>query len=318
MSNEPSTTTGRGSESESTTTQYIPVKRISELFRTDGDHVGDADRVVVGAGLVALVVVSVGVALDVLVNLPFDPFVVPSPLRTIAAVGIPVILTLALVAVSIVAEQSTVRIGLLFVGIFGLLPVASRAATVPAVVAVILGGGVVLLGTNGWPTTYRALRRTLVGAVFVAGTAVSLGSTTGLLDGSARGVGGVLVLGGVTAMAVRTEADRIPIVGGVFAFLLAVFVSAASPYVVGSALLVAFAVAGVPHLLVAFAVGGATTATLAGIRRRDYPLAIGAPIVLLAGVPATVPRALAVILGATLVLVDITVHSDTSREVMST
>lgn len=320
MNNEPSTTkTGPNSETESTPTRDTSVRRIFDRLRTSGDRIGGTETVVVGSGLVALVTVALGVALAILANLPFDPIVVSSSLRTIVTGGIPVVSSLALVAIAVVAQQTTIRVGVLVAGVFGLLAVVSRAATVPAVVAVTLGGGVVVLGTNGWPMTYRTLRRKIIGGALLAGTAVSLGSSTGLLAGSTRGIGGFLVLGGVTMFAVRSETDRISIVGGVLGFLAVVFVSTTSPYVVGSALLVAFAVAGVPHLLVACAVGGATAATIAGLRRRDYALAVGTPLVLLAGVPATIPRALVVVLGATLVLVDITPlpARDTVREEVS-
>lgn len=321
MNNKPSTTKpGSNSETESTTTRDTRIRQGSELLRVGGDRIVNADRVVVGSGLIALIAVALGVALDVVANLPFDPFVAPSPLRTIATIGIPIVLALALVAIALVARQSTVRVGFLVAGVFGLLAVVSRAVTVPAVVAVILGGGLALTGTNGWPTTYRTLRRKLVGVALLTGTAVSLGSSTGLFAGSARGIGGFLVLGGITLFAVRGVTEGIPIAGGVLAFLAVLFVSTASPYVVGSALLVAFAVAGVPHLLFACAVGGATAATIAGLQRRDYALAVGAPLVLLAGVPATIPRALAVVLGAMLVLVDVTTYPlerDTGREEVS-
>jgi hypothetical protein len=80
---------------------------------------------------------------------------------------------------------------------------------------------------------------------------------------------------------------------------------AVSPFVVGSALLVAFAVTGVPHLLAALAVAGAVAAAVAGLHRGAYGLSVGAVLVLLAGVPATFPRALTLLLGATLVLVDV-------------
>lgn len=302
MSNEtPSVDAGTDSDTSSSRNTHLESGR--ELFTDEIDRRETGSvRAVTGAGLTALLAVVVGITVDILANLPFGSIAIPSTVRAFVAVGVPVVLALCLVAVAVDARRTTLRVGLLFVGIFGLFPHVSRAATIPALLAVTLGGGVALLGTEGRPADYRALRRRLVAAGVLAGVAVSLSSSIGLLDGSARGIGGLLALGAVTAMVVRAEGDRLGLAAGLLAFVLVVTASVIRPYVLGSALLTAFAVAGVPHILVACAVGGATAATVASLRRGEYPLAIGAPLVLLAGIPATFPRALAVVLGAALVL----------------
>lgn len=261
------------------------------------------NRVPAGAGLAALLVVAAAVAVDVLANLPFEPVAVPPAVRAFLGVGVPVVLALCLIAVAVSTRRTPLRVGLLFVGVFGLLPLAARAATVPALFGVILGGGVALVGTNGVPADYRTLRRHLIATGVLAGVAVTLSGSIGLLDGSARGIGGLLTFGAVTGMVVRADGDRLALAAGLFAVAVVAAASVMHPYVLGSALLVAFAVAGVPHVIVAAAVGGAAAATVAGLRRDEYTLAIGAPLVLLAGVPATFPRAMAVVLGAMLVLV---------------
>lgn len=271
----------------------------------NGEKPTGAARIVVLSGVFALVIVVAKTTLDVLGNLPFDPIVASPAIRELSAIGAPVSVALAVVAIPFVTERTTVRVGLLFVGIFGLLPFVQPVATAPAAVAVTVGGGVTLLGTLGWPSTYRRARSQLIATGILGGLAVALSSSIGILNGGTRGIGALLTLGAVTAMAVHVEGDRIAVVAGALAFVTVIIVSATSPYVVGSVLLVALAIVGVPHLLVACAVGGATAVTIAGLRRREYTLAVGAPLVLLGGIPATFPRALTVVLGATLVLLDL-------------
>jgi len=91
----------------------------------------------------------------------------------------------------------------------------------------------------------------------------------------------------VTLLAVRAEGDPVALGAGALAFAGVVAASAAAPYVTGSALLAGFAVVGSPHLLVATAAFGGVAAAVSGFRGGDARLAIGAVLLLLAGVPAT-------------------------------
>lgn len=264
----------------------------------------DRERVVAGAGGLALVAVTLQSLVDALYNLPFDPVVVPAPVRGLLAVGTPVVLALALVVAALASGMPTVRVGLLFAGVFGLLAVLSDAATLPAVVAITCGGALALAGGLGVPSSYREGRRAAVAVVLLAGIVISLASATAVVDGL-RGLGGTVVLAGIAALGVRSDGDRVALGAGVLAALAVVVASATAPFVLGSALLVSFAVVGAPHLFVALAGGGAIAAIVAGIRRGEQTLAIGAALLLLAGVPATIPRATAIVLGAGLALLDV-------------
>lgn len=303
MSNGTTPAAETGAESGRSATPDSPFDRLSGLRERSSGERGPG--VVVGSGLAALVAVGVARAVDVLWNLPFGPTVLPTAIRDLSAAGTPVVLALACVAVALATDRTTVRVGFLFVGVFGFLATVARAATVPAAVAVVLGGVVVLLGAEGRPSTYRSLRRRAVALGVLAGVAVSLGSSVGVLDGGMRAVGGLFAFGAATAAVVRVDGDRVALLAGFLAFAAAVAASATYPLVVGSTLLVALAAAGVSHLFVAGAVGAVTAVTVAGLRRREHALVVGGPLLLLAGVPATVPRALAVVLGATLLLVDV-------------
>lgn len=264
----------------------------------------DRETAVLAAGMAALVTVALGTTLRILRNLPFEPIDAPESVRAAIVVGTPLALALALVAVALASTRPAVRVGLLFAGVFGLLASVDAAVTLPVAVAVTAGGGVAVLGGTGRPTSPRDARRTLLAAAFVVGVAVSLAGAVGVAGGGARAPGSLLVLAAIAATGLCAADDRVALVGGAVAFVAVVAASTANPYVAGSALLVGFAVVGAPNLLVGLAVAGGVTAAVAGLRRHEYALAVGAGLLLLAGMPATLPRAMAVLLGVTLVLVD--------------
>ncbi|MFT4922378.1 MAG: hypothetical protein ACI8XM_001593 [Haloarculaceae archaeon] len=294
-------------------------RHVGESSETDGDAGHDhtesathlrnllaSDRsVVVGAGLVALLAVAVDASIRLLSNLPFDPVDISPSLRSTVVAGAPLAVGAALLAVALTDDRPTVRVGLLFASVFGSLGTIVPAAVVPATVAVAGGAGLALLGTLGVPetATYRAVRRRALAVGFVTAIAVSLADGIGLLRG-AHGIGAVLTLASLTAVGTRAERSVVAVGTGLLAALAVVYVSGASPYVVGSALLVVFAISGVPHVLVAVAVAGGVAATIAGLLERSYPLAIGAALLVLAGIPVALPRAMTVLLGSTLVLLE--------------
>jgi hypothetical protein len=262
----------------------------------------DRQTVAVTAGGVALLVTALWVAVRIAWNLPFDPVTLPESSR-LALDGLgAVIPALALVAVSIVSDRLLVRVGLLFAGVFGLLGAVAPAATLPAAVAIVGGGGLAILGALGRPTEPWSARRSLVAGLFVLGVASSLAGSLGLVA-QGRAFGTLFVLVALAALGIRARGDRIALGAGALAFLASVAVITVKPFAAGSALLVAFAIVGVPHLLVSVAVAGATAAAVAGYRRGAYGLPIGAGLLLVAGMPVTFPRAAAVLLGVALALV---------------
>lgn len=263
-------------------------------------------RVILGASVASLGAVAGGRLLSVLHNVPFDPLAVPAGVLSTATGVASLVLALSLVGVglSVPGDRAPARVGLLFAGVFGPMTSLSGAASLPAATGLTLGVAVALLGTVSIPVTSRNVYRATVAAGFVAALAVSLGSSVGLLGGGLHGLGGVLALGSVTATVVYAETDRTAFLVGGVATAAVVLASATSPFVVGSALLVGFATVGVPHVLVALAAGAGVAVAVAGFRRGDHALAAGAGLLVLAGVPVALPRAMALALGATLVLLD--------------
>jgi len=277
--------------------------------RTDASAVrrlftGTRGRIVATGALGALAT-AVATTLRILHNVPFDPLAVSAGVLGAMEVTAAFAVALALAAIGFAIDRPPVRIGLLFAGVFGALAAAAPAARVPAAVAVTAAGGVALLGALGVPDSYRELRRRAVAAGFLVAIALSLASTLGVASGGVRELGVLAYLVALVALSVRVRGDWLAVVAGAAGFAAVVVASAIAPYIAGSALLVGFAVVGAPHLLVAAAVGGAVAAAVAGLRRRSPALAVGAVLLVVAGVPATPTAATAVLLGATLATVDL-------------
>lgn len=255
-------------------------------------------------GLLAAVAVGVATAARVLYNAPFEPVGVPSGAAPAASTVAGIAVGVALSAVALSMERPVVRVGLLFAGVFGVLATVSDGATVAAAVAIPTGAAVALARAQGVPSTYFELRRGGIALAFALAAGLSLGATAGILGAPFRAAGSVAFLAGLTLLAVRADGDSVALVAGAVAFAGVVVASAVAPYVTGSALLVGFAVVGTPHALVATAAFGGVAAAVAGARDRDVWLAVGAVLLLLAGVPATPGAATAVCLGAALAALD--------------
>lgn len=295
MSNERPTETRDGGQ-ETTAGTMTPSVR---------DLLTDRFRVVLVVSTLALFAVISRTLVVILRNLPFDPLVTAEPIRMGTAVLFPVVAAGALVTLALTDERAPVRVGLLFAGVFGLLGLLVPTTTLPAVVAISTGGAVALLGTLGIPDTwtYVTVRRRAIATGFVLAITISLASAVGIVAGL-RGIGALVGLASLAAVGTRAEASPVAGGAGIAVAALLVVGSLTNPFIAGSALLVGFAITGVPHLVVAVAVAGGVAAAVAGIRRRNYPLALGALLVLFAGVPVTLPQAMAVLLGAVLVVLD--------------
>ncbi|WP_424018402.1 phosphate ABC transporter permease [Halorientalis pallida] len=269
---------------------------LSALARIDVD----GDRAALWAGGAALTVVAAGLAVRIAHNAPFDPLAVPAVVFDALAVGTPLVLGAALFAVALTTTDPTRRVGLLFAGAFGPLATISPAATLPAVAGVIGGGALALVGSLERPTTYREGRRAAVVVGFVVAVAVSLSRAVGLLDAGMT-VGAGLALVATAALALLVRVDRVAALAGLAAAGTLVAAAVTMPYLAGSVLLVGLGVVGVPQLLVALALGGGVAAAVAGLREGVPLLAVGALLIVLAGVPAALPRVMAVLLGVALV-----------------
>lgn len=294
-----------GAESDPDPNADLPA--IRQRWRLDAAFGGRGTETAAAvAGVAAVVAIAGRAALRVLGNLPFEPVVVPPSVHAVAAVATPVVLGLGLFVAGVVSDRPTSLVGLLFAGVFGVAGALIPGMALPAAGAIAAGGSVALLGPLARPDRHgvggSVARRRVLAVGFVAAVAVSLASSVGVVDGGVRGPGAVIALGAVAATGTLAGRDLVALGIGGIAVAAVLLVGIARPFVVGSALLVGFGVTGAPYALVALAVGGGLSAAVGGARSGERALAIGACLLVLAGVPATFPQTMAVLLGAWLVL----------------
>lgn len=249
-----------------------------------------------------LAVVTAEVVLRVVNNLPGA---MPPPLAAghgwLGTAGPSLVAGLA-VLVGVTRRAAWPRVGLVVAGVFGLLGLHVPAASLPATVAV---AGAPVLAVLDRLRAPGSSRRTVVAFVVWLGLGLSLGSATGLLPGG-RALGSAMALVGIALLPIALGSGRRAWATGVLAAAGGLWFATALPFVAGAVLLVAFGVVGVPPALVAAASGGGVAAFAGSIPARgplvrwSTPVAIG--LLLVAGVPATIPRALAAGVGLALLL----------------
>jgi hypothetical protein len=249
-------------------------------------------RSVLAVAAVAVLVRALGTTLT---NAPVGP----SGVATEALVaGATAAAALAAVGLALTVDDPTAGVGLLFVGVFGLLSLVTGAVALPAAVAV--GGGTAAVVVAGWRS--RSPTATAAVAFLSAALIVGLASGVGGLA-SLRGPASTLALLGVAATPVFAATTGRAALGGAIAFGAVVAVGLSRPFVAGAVTLVGGGVVGASLPVVAFAVAGAVTTVSAAVRRREWLLLAGVALLALAGVPATLDRAVPFALGvATLAL----------------
>ncbi|MFB6170061.1 MAG: hypothetical protein ABEJ06_02835 [Haloarculaceae archaeon] len=278
-------------------TERPPARSTAHLSRVGA--VGLA--VVATVALTALrFAVDAPVSLGVPVGTLFDPVVTD----TLAAGGL-AMLVLGATGADHLAVPS---LGLLFVGVFAGLAAVAEAATVPAAGAVVVGCWAVLRPWRRQPRT-RAVR-----LAFALGLALTVGAATGLLSLDARGLGTAVVLLGYAATPLLVEATPGRLAWGVGAGVLVVVSGALAPFVTGALALTLSGVAGVSLLLLGLAVTGLTTTLAAALDDRRPAVVAGVCLLVGAGVPVSVQRGVALVLGAALVCGVVALDPEVARD----
>lgn len=257
---------------------------------------------------VVLGVVGAGATLRVANNVPGA---LPAPLGAVhrwVAVAGPVVVALAVVLLGVAHRDGRYRAGLVVAGVFGLLGAGVPVATLPATVAIVGGAAVplVVATTGATPTRVAVLgtpgRHAAVAGVVWLGLAAALGSATGVLDGSLRPLASTTSLVGVALLPLAVDPDLSGWLAGALVAVAVLWVGATAPFVAGATVLVGFGVVGAPLVAVAGAAGGAVAGTVGAVAAGRWDGALAAGLLLVAGVPATLPRALAVTAGLALLV----------------
>lgn len=207
----------------------------------------------------------------------------------------------AALAIAVTTVDSVERIGLAFVGAFGLLLTVTPAVIVPAVAAVA-GGGALAVGRR-WHRLQRARDwHVLPVALLLGAVAVSLLGSMGVAAATLWPVGSHLALLGAAATPALLGHGRTDwAFGGVVAGVL-LAVGSAAPFVTGAVTLVGGGVVGASLLVQAVGLCGLITTASAALRQRHWYALVGAGLLVAGGMPISMPRALAVVLGVLLLI----------------
>ncbi len=257
------------------------------------------------AGVLALLSVAATTLYRIAHNAPGT---LPDPLREFVTVLLPVGVAgpaLAGLLLATTADAPGERIGLAFAGGFGLVALASPMAWLPAATGVVFGGGLATVSRVrrlGRDASVASIRRAGVVTVLTAGVVVSLAATAGVETVTLRPLGSGLALFGVALVPLLVGMDRASLTVGALAGLLTYGTAASIPYVMGAVLLVGVGVVGAPLALVVLAVGGGVAGLAHTLRRGRVDAALGTGLLLAAGVPGTLIRALGVVVAVALLV----------------
>ncbi|MCU4716952.1 phosphate ABC transporter permease [Halapricum hydrolyticum] len=208
---------------------------------------------------------------------------------------------LGALVVATATDDAPERIGLAFVGVFGLLAAIVPAATTAAVVAVVAGGSLAV--ARRWRQVDRSLDwHALPVVALVSAVAVSLAAGIGVASATLWPIGTNLALLGAAATPALLGHGRTDwAFGGLVAAVL-VAIGLSAPFVTGAVTLIGGGVVGASLLVLAVGLAGLTTTASAAARTRHWHALLGAGLLFAAGVPASLPRALAVVLGVLLLV----------------
>lgn len=236
------------------------------------------------------------------------PGALPGRLTELAASALPVAVVgpaLAALLLATTADAPAERVGLAFAGGFGLIALASPAAWVPAAVGTVCGGTLVVGARLRRPdrdANVAAVARVGVGVVLTVAVVVSLAATAGVASATLRPLGSGLALVGVGSSPLLVGGNRTSLFVGATAGVLAYGLATTAPYVTGAVLLVGGGVVGTPLGLVVVAIGGGVAGLAHALRRGRADAALGTGLLLAAGVPGTLLRALGVVVAVTLLV----------------
>ncbi len=246
----------------------------------------------VGLGLLALI----RIGLNLPASAPLAALVPSSrtlsgayPLAVGFATGAP---AAGLLLLGFRAERTAVLVGATFAGVFGGLALVARPATLPATLAIagaLLG---VTLERAVLPEDRPQFDRMFVGAVLAVGAIISLLAGVGLDPATLRPLGTGVVLLGVAGSPAFGGWDRQGLLVGLGVGAVVLALGSAAPFVTGAVSLVVGGVVGASLPLLFLAAIGATSLLWTGLRRGRWNLALAASLLLVAGIPATVPRGL--------------------------
>lgn len=254
------------------------------------------------AGLLALVPTAAILLVRIAINAPFAPALpysgVYDPIAATAVVGP----SLGAIIIAITTRDDVRRVTLAFAGVFGIFSLFARPAVVPASVVIVLATGAVLGTALDRPFSPDEIAEAIVGFAFLSGVTISVAASLGIEPATTRSLGSTLTLLAIASTPVLVEWRFRAALAGIVGAIAFTSFGLSAPFVTGAASLVGGAIVGVSLPVMTVAVLGGVTTVTTGIDRRSIEITVGGLLLLTAGIPATVPRGLALLIALTLLL----------------
>lgn len=263
---------------------------------------GEGDRTTVyrWAGLLALLPILAQLAFTIGTNTPLGfrlPLQSMGALIEAAALAGPAVAALVL---GYTASNELGRVAMLTAGVFGGLPLVSRIATGPAIVAVGTAGALVALSRRPQTVDRRTVLQFGVTVAFVVGIVASLSASLGYEPALTRRLGSVSIAFAIAGTPAYAGISPRSLAVGVFAGVVIFGVGLLSPVLTAAVSLLGLGIVGLPLVLFALGAVGGVTAVASGVERRAMPVVLAGLLVLAAGAPTTVPAAVAVLVAIVL------------------
>lgn len=277
----------------------IPTTAMTRL-RNKGQSGGDSKAMRIGAGVLALVpmmavfVLTIGTNTPIGPRLPLEP--VRVPIETAAYLG-PASGALLL---GFTAKTGSMRVGMMSAGVFSGLVLISPTASIPAAMA--LAGAAVLVGVSAVPKSIRSRPiQTVVTIALSAGVILSMIGVLGFEPAVIRRLGSVLIAVGLAGLPAMSGYSRRSIGIGLVGGALVVAAGLSAPVMTAAVSLLGMGVIGLPLVLLGIGAAGGITAIAEATQRGRIRTALGSGLVLVAGVPSSIPAAVAVIVALGLI-----------------
>lgn len=266
-----------------------------------------------GAGFVALVGLGSLTVLRIVLNAPVDlPSTASGAWFDAAAVAAVVGPAAGAITLGVAADEAWTRTGLILAGVFGLLSVVTPAVALPAVGAIVVGGWLLLAGRTHLLSAGQRTRTAVVTAALLAGLTLSLFGAVGVRPAALRPAGTTVTLVGMAVTPLAFGARPRALGVGGLAAGLTFHLTGTAPFVTGAVTLVAGSAVGASALLIAIAVGGLTASVATGVAQQRGDPTLAGFLLLSAGVPSSIPRALGVVLAVAVVVAMISERSGDS------
>jgi hypothetical protein len=259
-------------------------------------EIGSLAGAVGAVSLLALLVVSIGTNTPVGPRLPMTGL--SAAIEWLALAGT----STAALLMGVDTESALRRVGVVFAGVFGALSLVAAGATLPASLAVVAAAGLLVASHDRSAADRRTVAELVVLIAFAVGTAAAMLSAIGLEPSFLRRTGSIAIAVGLAGLPVFTGLTPKSILVGLLAGAAVLAIGLSAPVLTAAISLLGAGIVGLPVVVLAVGAIGGTTAVAAGIEAGDIRTGLAGGLLLLAGVPATIPSALGVLVGVSLLL----------------